>query len=133
VLPICRHGRVARFDRRAVTMMIYQSKGYVIRRRVGTYRRVSPQPRRSARAADVLRTIRRATDLSRRRVHRASDAARSFSTPLRYRPPSRLPLRSRMAHDAAALTTACERLAARVPMPMYANPSASAKFYRRLI
>ena len=39
----------------------------------------------------MLRAIRRATDLSRRRVHRAANAARSFSTPLRYR--SRLGLK----------------------------------------
>ena len=39
----------------------------------------------------MLRAIRRATDLSRRRMHRAANAARSFSTPLRCR--SRLGLK----------------------------------------
>ena len=66
VLPIYRHDHAVRFDRRAVTMMICASEGCVIRRRVGTYRRSASRLRRAARAADVLRAIRRATDLSRR-------------------------------------------------------------------
>ena len=66
VLPIRRHGHTARFDRRAVTMMICTSEGYAIRRRVGTYRRSASRLRRVACAADVLRAIRRATDLSLR-------------------------------------------------------------------
>ena len=47
-------------------MMICPSEGYVIRRRVGTYCRSASRLRRAARAADVLRAIRRTTDLSRR-------------------------------------------------------------------
>jgi len=66
VLPIRRRGSVVRFDRSAVTMMIYPSEGYVIRRRVGTYRRSASRLRRAVCAADVLRSIRRATDLSLR-------------------------------------------------------------------
>ncbi len=67
VLPIRRRGRTDRFDRSAVTMMICTSEGYVIRRRVGTYRRSASRLRRAVCAADVLRAIRRATDLSRQR------------------------------------------------------------------
>lgn len=63
---IRRHGSAARFDHRAVTMMICASEGYVIRRRVATYRRSASRLRRAVCAADVLRAIRRATDLSRR-------------------------------------------------------------------
>ena len=66
VLSIRRRGRTARFDRSTVTMMICTSEGYVIRRRVGTYRRSASRLRRAVCAADVLRAIRRATDLSRR-------------------------------------------------------------------
>ena len=66
MLPIRRHGRAARFDRSAVTMMICPSEGHVIRRRVGTYRRSASRLRRAVCAADVLRAIRRATDLLRR-------------------------------------------------------------------
>jgi len=66
VLPIRRHGNVVRFDRSAVTMMICPSEGYVTRRRVGTYHRSASRLRRAVCAADVLRAIRRATDLSRR-------------------------------------------------------------------
>jgi len=66
VLPIRRHGRAVRFDRSAVTMMICPSEGYVIRCRVGTYRRSASRLRRAICAADVLHAIRRATDLSLR-------------------------------------------------------------------
>ena len=66
VLPIRRRGSVVRFDRSVVTMMICPSEGYVIRRRVGTYRRSASRLRRAVCAADVLRAIRRATDLSLR-------------------------------------------------------------------
>ena len=66
VLPIRRRGSVVRFDRSAVTMMICPSEGYVIRRRVGTYRRSASRLRRAVCAADVLRAIRCATNLSLR-------------------------------------------------------------------
>jgi len=66
VLPIRRHGCATRFDRSAVMMMICPSEGYVIRCRVGTYCRSASRLRRAVYAADVLRAIRRATDLSRR-------------------------------------------------------------------
>ena len=66
VLSIRRHGCAVRFDHRVVTMIICPSEDYVTRRRVGKYRRSASRLRRAVCAADVLRAIRRATDLSRR-------------------------------------------------------------------
>lgn len=66
ILCCRRRNRAARFDRRAVTMMICPSESHVIRRRVGTYRRSASRLRHAICAADVLHAIRRATDLSLR-------------------------------------------------------------------
>ena len=91
MLSIPCHGNVACFDRRAVTMMICLSEGYVIRRRVGTY-----LPLRFSTTACRLRRRCVTRHPTRYRfiatpAHRAAAVARSFSTPLRYR--SRLGLK----------------------------------------
>ena len=58
-LTIRRHGSAARFNRSAVTMMICTSEGYVIRSRVGTYRRSASRLRRAVCAAYAVHSLAR--------------------------------------------------------------------------